>query len=459
MKDRPVVIVSNRGPTSFSEHGGLVTPGPPTGGLARGLRPVVAATGGSWVACAVSDTDRHAAALVHPDPDLDLHLVTPELGSYQNFYDRISNETLWFLHHKLWDLPREPSFDRAWREAWDDYRKLNLEVATVVSDIAPPNSMVLVQDYHFALLASHLAARRTDVTTAHFSHTPFAGPGSMSVLPPDVATELLTSMAVHDACGFHTLGWKQQFISSCEAFGISPPNTFISPLPPDLAGVRDIASSPACSQQVLALDTRIGERQLILTVGRLDLSKNLERALLAYRALLHSRPDLHDEVIFAAFVYPTRPGVDRYRQYEEASRATAKAINEEFGNPNWAPVWLDTEDDLVRSMAGLRRYDVLIVNPIQDGLNLVAFEGPAVNEHDGVLVLSTGAGAVDQLGDHALTVHPYDIEDTARQLEVALNMSASERHERAARLLQAGEATNIDQWLADHQAAITSKGS
>ena len=452
---RPVVVVSNRGPTTFRIEAGELAAGAPAGGLARGLRPLVESTGGTWFACAVSEPDRMAAELDRPDPHIDVRLIAPDPDRYRNFYDVISNSTLWFLHHALWELPTSPRFGADWHEAWADYEAVNEEMAQVVADAAPQDAIILIQDYHFAIVAASVRARRPDVALVHFSHTPFTGPELMSVLPEHARTRLLTGLAAHDSCGFHTEKWASRFLACCDEFGVERPRTFASPLPADVAGIMDLAGSDVCSERFTALDQRLGTCRLILTSGRLELSKNLARAFNAYERLLETEPTHIGKVVFAAFVYSSRGGLPEYEAYRSHCETTADRINDRFGTDQWQPIWLDTDDDLARSVAGLRRYDVLVINPIRDGLNLVAFEGPAVNERNGVVLLSPEAGAHEQLEPAALTCPPFDIEATARQMARALDMSESERQSRANELTAIAHSGTIEGWLADHLTSIS----
>ena len=447
MESRPIVVVSNRGPRSFRLTDDGVEPGAPAGGLARGLRPLIERTGGMWIACAVSDADRAAARLDDPDPGIDLRLLDIDPAIYGPAYDTIANGTLWFAHHGLWDLPRRPRFDAAWHQAWAAYEAFNERVADAVAQYAPEGAAVLVQDYHFALVGQMVAERRPDLAAVHFSHTPFGGPESIGVVPRAAAETYLRGMAAHAACGFHTHRWRRRFEQSCTDFGVVPPPTYVSPLPPDIDGITELAGAPACDERVRRIREAVGDRRLILTSGRLELSKNLQRGLLAYEALLAERRDLHDRVVFAAFVYPSREGLVDYQAYRQECEGTAARINQRFGTAGWSPVWFDTDDDLPRSIAGLRLYDVLLINPVRDGLNLVAFEGPLVNEADGVVVLSTEAGASEQLRDIALDVHPFDLVDTTAAIATALDMDPDQRAQRSTRARAIARSRTIDDWF------------
>jgi trehalose 6-phosphate synthase len=446
--------VSNRGPTSFRLEDGVLTAGPPAGGLASGLRPLVAETGGTWFACAVTDADRIAAAAAQPDPHINVRLIAVDPDQYHNFYDVISNSTLWFLHHGLWNLPVWPEFDSDWHRAWSDYVAVNHRMAVVVAAEAPENALVMVQDYHFMLLGAEVRALRPDLRLAHFSHTPFTGPESLHVLPSKARQQMLEGLAAYDTCGFHTERWRSRFLSCCEEFGVIPPSTFVSPLPADISGIRELATSDDCADRLATLEARIGDQVLLFASGRLELSKNLVRAFNAYELLLETEPWRQGDVVFAAFVYASRGELPEYETYRSLCEETAARINERFGTSSWNPIWLDTDDDLARSVAGLRRYDVLIINPIRDGLNLIAFEGPSVNERDGVLLLSPEAGAFSLLAGPALECPPFDIEATAQQMSRAIALAPEERARRSAELRTISEQRSIDDWLQDNVGAL-----
>lgn len=456
-----LVIVSNRGPVGFSlDDAGRPVAGPPGGGLATGLRPLLA-PGTTWIAAAMSDADRVAARRGDGTVDVDglgVRLLDLPEQTYRLAYDVVANATLWFLHHGLWDLPRQPVFDAAWRTAWDAYREINARVADAVVEAATAHDdvVVLVQDYHLALVGRTLADRGIAVPVVHFSHTPFAGAEGIGVLPADVGTELLDGMAAFTACGFHTERWAGRFRAACAELGVDAPATFTADLAPDVSGVQSVAGGSACAVAFGRLEERVGrERRLVVRVDRLELSKNLLRGFLAYEALLDRRPDLHGEISFAACMYRSREGVEDYRVYEEQVVDLVARVNGRFATEGWEPIVLEIGDDFPRSVAALRRYDVLLVNPVRDGLNLVAFEGPAINERDGIVCLSTEAGAFDSLADAVEPLDPFDVESTADAIERALDMAAPDRRAMAARLRQRAGTRTPSGWLEAQLAAAT----
>ena len=456
---RPLVIVSNRGPLSFALHAdGSLGVRRGAGGLVTALGAAVAGTGATWVAAAISDADRRGAAEgggITEAEGFRLRSLVLDPHEYRSYYDVVSNGTLWFLHHGLMDAARRPRFDRRWREAWASFTSVNRSFAEAVADEAPEGALVLVQDYQLPLVATHLAVERPDLMAIHFNHTPFAGPDGVAMLPDDAAAELLSGLAAHHACGFHTARWADAFVASCEAVlgPGSAPATFVAPAAADAEGIRGVAASPACADALAELDERVGNRRLIVRVDRIELSKNLLRGFHAFDDLLRTYPQWRERVVFGAFVYPSREGLAEYLAYRQEVEGLIARINATWATPGWTPILYDPRDDFPRSVAALRRFDVLLVNPVRDGLNLVAKEGVLVNERDGVLALSRESGAWAELGGVALEVHPFDVAATADTLHQALSMPSPERAEHAAALRALAESRTPGDWLADQLAA------
>jgi trehalose 6-phosphate synthase len=450
-----LVVVSNRGPISFShDDSGRLVGRQGGGGLVSSLGPLVQGTGASWVAAAMSDADREAASagLVEAD-GFRYRCVALDPAAYKLAYNLVSNATLWFISHRLFDLARQPMIDRHWREAWDAYREVNHRFADAIMAHAPEGATVLVQDYHLSLVGIWLIQQRPDLRAVHFTHTPFGDPNDLRVLPDDVAEELLSGMASHTACGFHTARWARAFEDCCSSVLGYRPRTFVAPLAPDAESFAEVVASPACAAAGDELDRAIGERRVILRVDRIELSKNILRGFYAYDELLRTHPEWVEKVVFVALVYPSREGLPEYRRYREEVEACAARINEEWARPGWTPILLDAHDDFPRSVAALQRYDVLLINPVRDGLNLVAKEGPIVNRKDGVLLLSREAGAWDELSEVALGINPFDVAGTTAALSEALSMPSSERRSRALGLRQAALARTPRDWLEDQLAA------
>jgi trehalose 6-phosphate synthase len=341
-----------------------------------------------------------------------------------------------------------------WWEAWAGFRRVNEAFADHVAENAPESAVVLVQDYHLSLRSVRLREKRPDLALTHFHHTPFASPSELRVLPDAAREELLHGLCGFDACGFHNSRWASNFDACVSAFGGDNAMTFVSPASADADDIRAVAASDRCADALRALEEEIGERKLIVRVDRIELSKNLVRGFHAFDDLLRTHPEWRERVVFGAFVYPSREGLAEYQAYRQEVEGVIARINAEWSTPTWTPILYDPSDDFPRSVAALRRYDVLLVNPVRDGLNLVAKEGMLVNERDGVLALSRESGVYAELAEAVVPVHPFDIAGTSDALHAALSMPASERQ----RMLEVGrarvEARTAARWLADQVSSV-----
>jgi trehalose 6-phosphate synthase len=453
-----LVIASNRGPLSFTLDGsGAPVAARPAGGLAGALHPLLKDSGATWVACAMSEADRLADdAGLMSQPGLELVTVRPDPDRYRMAYDVVSNSMLWFCHHHLFDLVRRPRTGHRWSEAWEAYRSLNASFADTVAEVANDGATVLVQDYHLCLVPGLLATERPDLKTVHFTHTPFADPNIWRAMPRETGRELLAGMAAATACGFHTARWEAAYQGCCADMGIEPGPTFVAPLGPNRSHLEARAAAPACRAARSRVDALIGDRRVVLRVDRVEPSKNLLRGFWAFDELLERHPEWRGEVVMLALGYTSRESLAEYLAYgTEVEHAVAR-VNERWATEGWRPVILDVADDPDRSFAALTRYDVLLVNAVRDGLNLVAKEGPLVNDTDGVLVLSREAGAFEELGAMALAVNPFDVAETADVLAQALAMAPAERSSRAAGLRDLVAQRQAGDWLADLVAAAES---
>ena len=446
------VLVSNRGPLAFHFEEGRPVAGTSAGGLAGSMRPLVVGSDATWVASALGEADRAAAAAgMMTDGGVRIELVEPEPEIYNLAYNVVSNAMLWFCHHHLFDAARRPRPDLRWLEAWDAYRELNQQFAQRVAKVAPEGGRVLVQDYHLALMGTDLARLRPDLRTTHFTHTPFADPSVLRMLPTEVGNELLASLAAFGACGFHTERWASSYRAN-QAL-VRPAgrdtSTFVSPLSTDPARLQAAAAEPAVGRALARIEEKVGDpdRQVMVRVDRMELSKNLLRGFWAFDELLERQPHRRERVVFVALAYPTRQGLPEYLAYQNEVESTVERINHQWGTPGWTPIVLEVDDDYPRSVAALTRYDVLLVNPVRDGLNLVAKEGPLINTRDGVLALSREAGAFDELSPAALEVNPFDVSGTAAVMAEALDLDAPRRAARAHQLRQIIRSRHPADWL------------
>jgi trehalose 6-phosphate synthase len=454
------IVVSNRGPFRFTEGPGGLATLPSPGGLASSLRPLLtsgaAGAGASWIAAALDDGDRAAAkagAVEAPGITLRMLAFDPELYRLAN--DVVANQTLWFLHHGLFDLPRAPTFTRHFAEAWAAFEAVNRGFADAVVETAAPDDVVLVQDYQLVLVPGMIRERRRDLRIVHFCHIPFCGPNSVRVLPSAASGAICASLAGVPT-GFHAARWAGAFQASArDVLGADAAITssFVAPLGPDPAALEDTLNTTATTRARRELDDLIDDRAMLLRVDRIDPSKNIVRGFVAFDLLLEAEASWRGGVVFVAKLNESRQTVPEYARYAAEVTEMADRVNARWGTTDWTPIVLDTRDDYQSAVAAFTRYDTLLVNPIKDGLNLVAKEGPLLNTHDGVLCLSPDAGAWDELGAAALRAHPYDVEQTAGALHAALSMDATERTERAARLRALAKARTPRDWLDDQLSA------
>ncbi len=454
----PIVVVSNRGPVTFKyDSDRNLVPRRAGGGLVTCLAPAVADVDALWIANAMTDGDRAAAEQgIVESGGFRLRQLLIEPHAYRKYYDVIANGTLWFLHHNLFDLARRPRIDTHWWDAWHTYCEVNAIFAQAVAENSPQDATVLIHDYHLTLLGKALRQTRPDLKTVHFHHTPFVGRNTIDVLPPTALRTLLEGLAGHNACGFHSQRWADNFVLCCQDELGYVPKTFVSAATPDGADLAKIAASKECIAAKGRVDEIAGDRKLIVRVDRIELSKNLVRGFHAYDDMLQRYPRWRERVTFAAFIYPSREGLPEYLAYRNEVHATVDYINDRWSTPTWTPIVLDTEDNFPQSLAALHRYDVLLVNPIRDGLNLVSKEGAMVNERDGAIVLSREAGSWHELSDAAIGINPFDITDTSDAMLHALEMNDEERVARARQLkLAATKRTSFD-WLDDQLRAAQS---
>jgi trehalose 6-phosphate synthase len=453
---RPLIVVSNRGPVTYDRDadgarverrggGGLVT-------ALRGLREQHDVT---WIASASTDEDRVVAA----EGGTDVVLVAHDPAAYDAYYNVIANPLLWFVQHSLWGLADAPVIDRSVHKAWrDGYVAVNAAFAdAVVAQLDNiPDAIVFFHDYHLYLAPRLVRDARPDALLAHFVHIPW--PADLSVLPPAFRDAIVDGLLANDVVGFHTERWARNFAATCGDVGATSVTHHAISVDPD---EFDALARSEAVQEEEARITR-GEK-LIVRVDRTDPSKNIVRGFLAFELFLEEHPEWHRRVTMLALLDPSRQAVPEYAAYLERIEQAVADVNGRFGGEGWLPVDLQVADNFPRSVAAYKQYDVLLVNAVFDGLNLVAKEGPLVNTRDGVLVLSENAGAHEELAPWALTVNPFDVAGQADALHAALTMPDADRETRAAGLREQVRTHDIAAWteaqLADFDAALARRRS
>ncbi|MGY0492645.1 alpha,alpha-trehalose-phosphate synthase (UDP-forming) [Streptomyces sp. WG-D5] len=450
-----VLVASNRGPVSYvlDDAGGIETKRG-GGGLVSALSVVEDKL---WVCSALSEGDREAVRRGVTEPGV--RMLDIDTDVHTDAYNGIANSVLWFVHHMLYQTPLEPSFGPEFRRQWASYEAYNRAFAQALAEEAAPGATVVVQDYHLTLVPGMLRELRDDLRIGHFSHTPWAPVDYFRLLPDDIAEQVLKGMLGADRCAFLTRRWADAFTDCCTHLvgGTSGTRIGVHGLGADADFLRERAHRDDVEERLAALREQIGgdgSRKTIVRVDRTELSKNIVRGLQAYELLLEERPEWRERVVHVAFAYPSRQDLAVYRDYTDEVSRVAEAINSRFGTEGWTPVVLHVKDDFARSLAAYRLADVALVNPIRDGMNLVAKEVPVVSDEGCALVLSREAGAYEELAEDALTVNPYDVTGTSRALAEALTMPTDERAERTKRLAAAATALPPGQWFLEQLSAL-----
>jgi len=448
-------------------------------GLTSGLGAVAADGGALWLCAALSEADRQAARSPASTAErasggpgeVPVRMLDIPADVFDAAYNRVANSVLWFVHHLLFDPPNQPVFDRAFRADWAAYVAYNEAFAAALAQESAPGTRVLIQDYHLALAPRLLRDRHPAARIAHFEHTPWAPPEYFRLLPDEVAVAILDGMLGADHAGFLDWRWADAFLDCCEAvlgadvararpgagrvtYRNHLTEVAVHPLGVDAEEMRARSREPDVVGNASALRELARGRQLIVRVDRTELSKNIVRGLAAYRELLTTRPEWRGQVTHLAFAYPSRSGLAEYQAYTARVHELAAEISDEFGTPDWEPLILDVRDDYPRSLAACGLADVLLVNPIRDGMNLVAEEGPILSERGCALVLSREAGAASLIGEAALLVNPYDVSATANAMHAGLIMPAHERQRRSASIASAAAARAPRRWLAEQVEAL-----
>lgn len=475
---RSLLIASNRGPVQIGTGpGGREEVRRGGGGLVSGMVSALSELGGLWVCAALNDRER-AAARKAPDGHLheagydtgglDVRVLPLDPSTFGRAYNGIANSTIWFVNHLLYDSANKPVFDAGWRRLWAAYERYNAAFADALAAEAAPGAKVMIQDYHLDLTPRQLRERRGDLLISHFTHTPWAPPDYFAMLPDQVAREILTGLLGADHVGFHCARWARAFLDCCGVLldcavdheGMTVEwegrtvRLGVHPLGTSGQEMRERAGQDDVQAGLRHLRELVGDRLVVARVDRTELSKNIVRGLLAYRELLRSRPEWLGRVVHVAYTYPSRHDLPEYREYTASVQRVGREIEEEFGTDDWDPLLLEVADDYPGSLAALRMADVLLVNPVRDGMNLVAKEGVVLSEPGCAVVLSRDAGVADEYAGDALMVNPYDVTQTAEALHAALSMPAEERRERAGRLAVAATALPPAEWFSQQLDAL-----
>jgi trehalose 6-phosphate synthase len=476
---RPLIIVSNRGPAQFErgEDGQRVL-NRGGGGLVTALSGLVANRDALWIASTMTDEDAAVTEENDFQPlDIEINdvsykvlMVKSEKGAFDGFYNVIANPILWFIQHYLWDLSNAPDIRQAELDAWDyGYQTVNQDIADAVirqvEDRERP--LVMLHDYHLYTAPHMIRAARPDALLYHFVHIPWSQPDSWRVLPGRIRETIFDGLLANDIIGFHTSAYCTNFLACCkrlmgyeidyEGLSVEHPGgrTIVRayPLPIDserLIRAAESAEVATAEKEVLARR----REHLILRVDRADLSKNVLRGFTAFDTFLTQHPEFRERVTFIAHLQPSRQDVPEYAEYLERIEALVAVVNHSHGTTDWMPIDLRVYENFNEAVARYKHFDLLMVNSIFDGMNLVAKEAPAINLRDGVLMLSENTGSHEELEDYVLTVNPFDIQEQAETIHRALTMTPRERRERADGLREVIFSRNPRDWIDEQVADI-----
>src|SRR5215208_6943851 len=463
-RDRPLVLVSNRGPVTYQDDGSVKRG---TGGLVTALTGLASHRDAVWIASAMTDRDVEVARENDDRPftveaphggEFRVRFVASDSDAYDGFYNVIANPMLWFIQHYLWDQSNAPDIRRQEVVAFEHgYNVVNEDLArAVLQEIEDDEEpVVMVHDYHFYTLPRIIREQRPDVFLHHFIHIPWTQPDAWRVLPKDIRDQIYLGLLANDIVGFHTRSYRRNFLQCCrdlmdlevdmEAGVVRCGDRDVwvraYPLPIDWRATQGVAARDTVAEFEEQLLRRRREFS-ILRVDRADLSKNVLRGFTGFDIFLEQHPEFVERITFTAQLMPSRTDVAEYAEYLERIEALVAVVNHRHGTPDWMPIDLKLRDDLDEAVASYKHYDVMMVNAMFDGMNLVAKEGPLVNERDGVSILSENTGAHQELGDAIYS---------------ALTMSAESRARRAAGLKQIVTSRDPGDWIDEQIADIRAK--
>jgi trehalose 6-phosphate synthase len=475
LQNRQLIIASNHGPVTFhkDEDGNLLPQRSGGGGLVTALSGMAQHTEACWIASALSEEDKSWSGGLVPIGEegatIQVRFITPEAAAYDGYYKVIANPLLWFLQHSMWDIFRSPTIDRStwqnWQNGYMVVNRLFAEAITRQILINQQPSLVMLQDYHL-YLAPYFIRRvlhpRARYTLMHFIHIPWPGAEDWGFLPPRMRQGILEGLCSVDLLGFQTREDGLNFIRTCESH---LPHAHVNfkrgriwyrnhatyvrdfPISIDVRALKRLAESEEVAEHHKSLLEQYGGNPLIVRIDRIEPSKNIVRGFQAFDEMLELHPEHRGKVQFLALLVPSRMEVEEYQSYLNELMGAAGQVNAKFGDSTWEPVRVMVGENYPRAVAAMQLYDVLLVNSIADGMNLVAKEGPVVNQQHGVLILSERTGARQQLESGALVIPPLDVSATAEALHKALILPADERRNKAERLRDLIEGEDIVDWL------------
>lgn len=479
--DGDLILVSNRGPITWLRDGDERTFERGGGGLASALTGLLDHEPALWISAAMSDEDLAVAEDADGGsfaiPQIGLatrgRFVPIDAETYHRYYNIVANPILWFTQHYLWDLSNAPNIRQNELDAWEDgYVAANRLFAEAVIDelTEQPNRLVMLHDYHLYLAPQVIRGARPEAFLHFFVHIPWPQPDAWRVLPPHIRESILRGLLANDIVAFHTERYARNFLRSVQELLDVPVDerrrtirwdgreiwVRSYPISINAGRFRELAKTPDVAAEEEMLLRRRRE-YLVCRIDRADLSKNVLRGFMAFDRFLDLHPEFAERITFVAMLQPTREDVSEYVEYKDHIEALVSRINTKHGNTDWMPISLQFESNLARACAIYRQYDVIMVNAVFDGMNLVAKEAPIVNVRDGVVILSENTGAHEEIGSFCLTVNPFDIEAQANALFEALTMDEAQRRHRADQIRQVVNENDVAKWLDAQRQDIATK--
>ena len=475
LSQRSLILASNRGPVEhYVAPDGRAEARRGSGGIVTALNSLAQTAQFTWIASAMGEGDRLIAGSSQgssyrsplPGHKIDLRYVVTPRRVYHKYYNVLCNPLLWFLQHYMWNPPYNPNVDASVHDAWQGgYVPVNQAFARAVVDQAQSNEMppvVIGHDYHLYLLPEMVRQEIPDALIQHFVHIPWPTPRYWQMIPSYITRQICSSLVCADIVGFQTTQDRQSFLDTVEEFVPGAKvdrnqhsiqredlTTYVKlyPLSINVGEVQRISNSPRALEHEEKLMSVRGGNTTIVRIDRAEPNKNVVRGFRAFELLLSRHPELKGKINFLAFLVPSRTHIRQYQRYMEEINQLVAKINETFGTEDWQPITTFMENNYTQAIAGMKLYDVLLVNTLMEGMNLVAKEGPVVNTRDGVLVLSETSGAFEQLAEGALPVSPTDVEGTMEALYQAINMDPEERKRRASLLAESVNREDINDWI------------
>lgn len=488
LQDKEIIVASNRGPVVFKrDEKNEIKLIRGAGGIVGSMIPFLEKTHGKWVSSAIGECDhymdnKYQGKIPIPleNPKYYVQFIKTEEDVYNRFNGKFANPLLWFIHHSMWNPPYSPCADDELHQAWDSYKHVNSLFADTIGDDLEKSEktpIVMLQDYHIYLTPKMIRKKHPDVLMNQFVHIPFPSPEIFQQLPDHMQNQILDSILTNNVLGFHIPRYMHNFLQTVKLILPEASVDSISgdilykghvchvrtyPISIDIETLQKQGQDPKVLNKEAEVDEIIGNCKLIYRTDRADLSKNIIRGFQAYDIFLDKYPEWRGKVKFVATLMPSRQDIKIYREYTDNIRDIVSQINQKYATADWEPIRYICRGDYDLVVALLKRYDVLMVNPILDGMNIVAKEGSILNQNSGVLILSTGAGCYEELKDGAICINPYDLRQTAESIDMALLMDEKTKEEMLAEARAAIKRNDLNRWvtsqLNDMEAVMYERG-